>query len=125
MFKTLFSIVLFIVSMSASANTIDIQFLNSDLESSNSYKAYSSGEVYQFLSTEHLFFDIQIEDYSVVSISYAEPVISDELQAKKHSLNNFSKQLTATQRSQFTIAERLSFYNFHLRETLFPFHSFW
>jgi len=123
MFKTLFHIVLFIVGMSVSAQAVNIELLNSDLESSKTNT--TSSEVYALASPHDLFFDIQTENYSVVIVSVAEPSQSDEISVNAEGITNSSNYLSSVQRSQYIKTERNSFNNFHLRETLFPFHSFW
>ncbi|WP_458628843.1 hypothetical protein [Winogradskyella sp. PC D3.3] len=123
MFKTLFHIVLFIVGMSVSAQAVNIELLNSDLEYSKTDT--TSSEVYTLASPQDLFFDIQTEDYSVVIVSVTEPSSSDEISVNIDGITNYSNYLLTVQRSQYVKAKRNSFNNFHLRETLFPFHSFW
>lgn len=123
MIKTLFSILLFLAGLGASAHTCDIQLLNSDLESSLSIG--SSNEIAAYSSTHRSFFDIQTENYSVVFFSDTEPSRVDRVLENSHGIINRSKHLSVVLRSQFSISELHSFNTFYLREILFPFHSFW
>lgn len=123
MIKTLFNIILFVVGLGSSAHANDFQLLNSDLEHSIGLDA--SNEVYKFSTSHHVFFDLQTQDFSVVSIADTEPSQSEETSIDSNAICHRSNYLSNVQRAQFVLAAHSGFDILHLKKTLFPFHSFW
>ncbi|WP_179318069.1 hypothetical protein [Winogradskyella helgolandensis] len=122
MFKTLFNIILIVVGFAASVHANDFQLLNSDTEQSI---IEFSGEIYSYSPIHHQFFDVQKEQLSVVSNVNVEPSPSEEISVNNDGLLSRSNHLYALQHVQFVRAEHHSVIHIHLREILFPFHSFW
>lgn len=123
MFKILFNIVLIFVGLGTSVHANDFELLTSDFEHTISLEA--SGEVNELSTSHQLFFDVQTEDYSVVSNSETEPAPPSEISENTDQLLSRSNYFSALQRTQFINAERNSCAYFFLSKILFPFHSFW
>ena len=123
MLKILFNIILILVGLGNSVHASDFQLLNSDLEHSISIE--TSDEVYRIETSHRLFFDLQTKEFSVVSNVDREPFQFEENTLNYGTFFCLSNSFTAIEHSQFIISENNSFNNFHLREILFPFHSFW
>lgn len=123
MFKRLFSIIMILVGIAASAHTDHVQVLNTDFALTVS--SDSSGEVYESSMSHKVFFDVQSEDFSVSSNTNTKPSTQDETSVNKDGKNFRSLYIAILQRQAYVLAERSSFKNFHLRKTLYPFHSFW
>ena len=123
MFKTLFNIVLILIGLGTAAHASDIQLLSSELQ--HSINIESSGEIHKLSTSQHLFFNLQTVDRSIVSNSEIKLSQPDEISIEIFGILHRSNHVSTLQHAQFNRYERDNFRNLHLRETLFPFHSFW
>lgn len=123
MFRTLFNIVLLFVGLGISAHASDFQLLNSELEFI--IPADSTGDLYQLTNSHHQFFDVQTENYSVVTNADREPTRTNKTSTYADNLYYRSHYLSLLQNAQFNLEAHSRFYMFRLRKTLYPFHSFW
>ncbi|MBU2927613.1 hypothetical protein [Winogradskyella psychrotolerans] len=122
MFKTLFNIILIVVGFATSVHANDFQLLNSATEQ---VVVDTEGEVYALSPTHRQYFDVQKEQLSIVSTNNLEPSPSEEISVLNAGLLSRGNYLISLLRSQFVIAEHRNVIQIHLREILFPFHSFW
>ncbi|WP_157724008.1 hypothetical protein [Winogradskyella sediminis] len=122
MFKTLFKIYVIVIGFAMSAHAENIPDFNSIIEQTS---LESSDEVSGRSPSHHQFFDVQREQFSVVSNVDIEPLPLEEIAFNNAALTFRSQHLLVVQCAQYERAMRKEILHTHLKVILFPFHAFW
>ncbi|WP_179351451.1 hypothetical protein [Winogradskyella vidalii] len=120
MFKILINIALIFIGLGTSAYANDFELLSGDFEQTISIE--TSGDVSELSASHHNFFDLQTEDYSVVSNADKEPAPENE---NSGQLFNCNGSFSVLETNQYVGAVLIACRYSYLRKLLFPFHSFW
>ncbi|GGW53360.1 hypothetical protein DFQ11_101178 [Winogradskyella epiphytica] len=122
MFKQLLGVIMIFVSIAVSAHTNEFQVLYSDLNINISTD--DSGDVHESSMRPLIFFDLQSVDFRLNFNRCNDPSSPLETFVNYNGFIYHSYILSRV-RDVYLIAEQNNFKNFHLRKTLYPFHSFW
>lgn len=124
MLKSLLSIILSLIGMCTSALTADFGVYNRD--SGNYANIEYTVEFSEISKTKPHLVNLALETNNAISILEIEPASSQiGISIGNGVLNHQSEYLSTLLQVRLTVLNHIGIRNHYLRETLFPFHSFW